>query len=70
VREHSLAKIPALIAVGGKEASENTVSCPSLGLERAIDDGRGRGDCSADQGGHAAGFAEGWIKKGQSDSRH
>jgi hypothetical protein len=36
---------------------------PSLGLERAIDDGRGRGDCSADQGGHAAGFAEGWIKK-------
>jgi hypothetical protein len=36
---------------------------PSLGLEPAIDDGRGRGDCSADQGGHAAGFAEGWIKR-------
>jgi hypothetical protein len=36
---------------------------PSLGLERAIDDGRGRGNCSAGQGGHAAGFAGGWIKK-------
>ena len=31
VREHSLAKIPALIAVGRKEASENTVSVRRLG---------------------------------------
>ncbi len=31
VREHSLAKIPALIAVGRKEASENTVSLRRLG---------------------------------------
>jgi threonyl-tRNA synthetase len=31
VREHSLAKIPALIAVGRKEASENIVSVRRLG---------------------------------------
>jgi threonyl-tRNA synthetase len=31
VREHSLAKIPALIAVGRKEAAENTVSVRRLG---------------------------------------
>jgi hypothetical protein len=31
VREHSLARIPALIAVGSKEASENTVSVRRLG---------------------------------------
>ena len=31
VREHSLAKIPVLIAVGRKEASENTVSLRRLG---------------------------------------
>jgi threonyl-tRNA synthetase len=31
VREHSLAKILALIAVGSKEASENTVSVRRLG---------------------------------------
>jgi threonyl-tRNA synthetase len=31
VREHSLAKIPVLIALGRKEASENTVSLRRLG---------------------------------------
>ena len=31
VREHSLAKIPVLIALGRKEASENTVSVRRLG---------------------------------------
>jgi threonyl-tRNA synthetase len=31
VREHSLAKIPALIAAGRKEASEDTVSVRRLG---------------------------------------
>ena len=44
VREHSLAKVPVLIAVGRKEASENTVSIrrlgssgqTAMGLEEAI----------------------------------
>jgi threonyl-tRNA synthetase len=31
VREHSLAKVPVLIAVGRKEAGENTVSIRRLG---------------------------------------
>ncbi len=31
VREHSLAKVPVLIALGRKEASENTVSLRRLG---------------------------------------
>jgi threonyl-tRNA synthetase len=31
VREHSLAKIPLLIALGRKEASENTISLRRLG---------------------------------------
>jgi threonyl-tRNA synthetase len=31
VREHSLAKVPVLLAVGRKEASENTVSVRRLG---------------------------------------
>ena len=31
VREHSLAKVPALLAVGRKEATENTVSIRRLG---------------------------------------
>jgi threonyl-tRNA synthetase len=31
VREHSLAKVPVLIALGRKEASENTVSVRRLG---------------------------------------
>jgi threonyl-tRNA synthetase len=69
VREHSPAKIPALIAVGRKEASESAVSVRRLGSNAQIDDGRGRGDCSTGQGGHAAGFMGGWIKKGQLDSQ-
>ena len=31
VREHSLAKVPVLVAVGRKEAAENTVSIRRLG---------------------------------------
>ncbi len=31
MREHSLAKIPVLLAVGRKEAGENTVSVRRLG---------------------------------------
>jgi threonyl-tRNA synthetase len=45
VREHSLAKVPVLIALGRKEASENTVSVrrfgsnaqTALGAEEALD---------------------------------
>ena len=33
VREHSLAKVPALLAVGKKEAADNTVSIRRLGKE-------------------------------------
>jgi threonyl-tRNA synthetase len=31
VREHSLAKVPALLVVGGREAKENTVALRRLG---------------------------------------
>jgi threonyl-tRNA synthetase len=34
VREHSLAKVPALLVVGRKEAAERTVSIRRLGQER------------------------------------
>jgi threonyl-tRNA synthetase len=34
VREHSLAKVPALLVVGKKEAAERTVSIRRLGTER------------------------------------
>ena len=40
VREHSLAKVPVLIALGRKEASENTVSRAPPRLQRANRDGR------------------------------
>jgi threonyl-tRNA synthetase len=33
VREHSLAKVPALLVVGRKEAAERTVSIRRLGRE-------------------------------------
>jgi threonyl-tRNA synthetase len=33
VREHSLAKVPALLVVGKKEAAERTVSIRRLGKE-------------------------------------
>jgi threonyl-tRNA synthetase len=36
VREHSLAKVPALLAVGRKEASENTVSVRRLGSNAQV----------------------------------
>jgi len=36
VREHSLAKVPALIALGRKEASENTVSLRRLGSNAQV----------------------------------
>ena len=57
VREHSLAKIPALLVVGRKEAAENTVSVRRLGFERPDDDGRGRGDRGAGRRSCAAGPA-------------
>jgi len=34
VREHSLAKVPALLVVGKKEAAERTVSVRRLGQEK------------------------------------
>jgi threonyl-tRNA synthetase len=34
VREHSLAKVPALLVVGKKEAAERTVSIRRLGHEK------------------------------------
>jgi threonyl-tRNA synthetase len=34
VREHSLAKVPALLVVGKKEAAERTVSIRRLGSEK------------------------------------
>jgi threonyl-tRNA synthetase len=34
VREHSLAKVPALLVVGKKEAAERTVSIRRLGQEK------------------------------------
>ena len=40
VREHSLAKTPVLVALGRKEASENTVSAAPPRLQRANGDGR------------------------------
>ncbi|MBV8107108.1 MAG: hypothetical protein JO223_21270, partial [Hyphomicrobiales bacterium] len=36
VREHSLAKVPVLIAVGRKEAGENTVSVRRLGSSAQV----------------------------------
>jgi threonyl-tRNA synthetase len=36
VREHSLAKVPALLAVGRKEARENTVSVRRLGSNAQV----------------------------------
>jgi threonyl-tRNA synthetase len=35
VREHSLAKMPVLLVVGRKEASERTVSIRRLGSEKS-----------------------------------
>ena len=36
VREHSLAKVPVLVALGRKEASENTVSLRRLGSNAQV----------------------------------
>ena len=36
MREHSLAKIPVLIALGRKEANENTVSLRRLGSNAQV----------------------------------
>jgi threonyl-tRNA synthetase len=36
VREHSLAKVPALLVVGKKEAAERTVSIRRLGSEKTV----------------------------------
>ncbi|HEX4040834.1 MAG TPA: threonine--tRNA ligase, partial [Xanthobacteraceae bacterium] len=36
VREHSLAKVPALLVVGKKEAAERTVSIRRLGSEKSV----------------------------------
>ena len=57
VREHSLAKVPALLVVGKREAEEGTVAVRRLGSqgqEMMTLAGAGRG---ADRGGGAAGSA-------------
>ena len=62
VREHSLAKVPALLVVGKKEAAERTVSIRRLGSEKqqtmpldaalaALAAGSGAAGCGADEEG-------------------
>ena len=54
VREHSLAKVPAMLVVGKKEAAERTVSIRRLGSEKQeVDAARDRAP-DAGRGGHAA----------------
>ena len=57
VREHSLAKVPALLVVGKKEAAERTVSIRRLGSERPAGDAARRRARGARRRGGAAGRA-------------
>ena len=54
VREHSLAKVPALLVVGRKEAAERTVSVRRLGIAGATDDAARRGPARRCRGGGSA----------------
>ena len=63
VREHSLAKVPVLLAIGRKEAAERTRVDPPARLERADDDEARRGAGGFCRRGDAAGFEAGGVAR-------
>ena len=69
VREHSLAKVPALLVVGRKEAAERLVSVRRLGKERPDGDaarcGARRARRRGDPAGRAAAEAGGLSRRGR-----